>query len=95
MSQTFSFEQAYKRLEEILEKLSNEQISLEESLKIYEEADQLILLCNEKLSNAEQKVQTLVKGRSQELVLQEGTQKPVLEEFNTSKQQYLNRNISS
>jgi exodeoxyribonuclease VII small subunit len=95
MSQNFSFEQAYKRLEEILEKLSNEQISLEEALKIYEEADQLIRLCNEKLSNAEQKVQTLVKGRNQELVLQEGTQKPVVEEFSASKQQYLNRNISS
>ena len=93
MSNTLSFEAAYKRLEEILEKLSNEHISLEESLKIYEEADQLIVMCNKQLSEAEQKVQTLVKGRSQELVLTEGT--PVLEDFNGSKQQYLNRSVTS
>lgn len=95
MDHALSFETAYKRLEEILEKLSSEQISLEESLKIYEEANGLILMCNSKLSHAEQKVQTLIKGRNQELVLQEGSQKPVLEDFNPSKQQHLNRSILS
>lgn len=94
MDSSLSFEKAYKRLEEILEKLGSEHISLEESLNIYEEADKLILMCNEKLSHAEQKVQTLVKGRNQELMLQEGTQKPIVESFNSSKEQYLNRSIT-
>lgn len=92
MDKNLCFESAYKRLEEILEKLNSEQLSLEESLKLYEEADRLIALCNEKLSHAEQKVQTLIKGRNQELILQ-GNGEPALEDFNSSKQQYLNRSL--
>lgn len=92
MDNALSFEKAYKRLEEILEKLNSEHISLEDSLKIYEEADHLIALCQEKLSNAEQKVQTLVKARNNELVFQENNE-PALEDFNSSKQQYLNRTL--
>lgn len=93
MDKTLSFEKAYKRLEEILEKLSNEQIALEDSLKLYEEADVLINLCNQKLASAEQKVQTLIKNRNNELVLQDA-QTPQLEDFNVSKQQYLNRSLT-
>lgn len=92
MNNALSFEKAYKRLEEILEKLNSEQISLEDSLKIYEEADSLIAVCQDKLSNAEQKVQTLVKARNNELVLQENNE-PALEDFKPSKEQYLNRTL--
>ena len=94
MDKTLSFETAYKRLEDILDKLNSEQLALEDALKIYEEADRLIALCNEKLSHAEQKVQTLIKGRNQELVLQSHGE-PALEDFNSSKQQYLNRTLMS
>jgi len=92
MSQSFSFETAYKRLEEILEKLNSEQVSLEDSLKLYEEANCLIVACNAKLTHAEQKVQTLIKGRNQELILQEGS--PVLEDFTVSKSHHLTRTVS-
>jgi exodeoxyribonuclease VII small subunit len=92
MDNSLSFEKAYKRLEDILEKLNSEHISLEDSLKIYEEADRLITLCQEKLSSAEAKVQILIKTRNNELALQENLE-PSLEDFNPSKEQYLNRTL--
>jgi len=90
MDKELSFELAYKRLEEILDLLNNSQISLEDSLKIYEEADLLIRLCSDKLTHAEQKVQVLVKNRNQD----SSSPQPILEDFNTSRQQHLNRNFS-
>lgn len=92
MDNSLSFEQAYKRLEEILDLLNNSQISLEDSLKVYEEADKLIQLCSEKLNHAEQKVQVLVKNRNQDT--NNPSSQPNLEDFNTSRQQHLNRNFS-
>ena len=92
MDNALSFEQAYKRLEEILDLLNNSQISLEDSLKVYEEADKLIQQCSEKLNHAEQKVQVLVKNRQQDTTAFASS--AVLEDFTTSRQQHLNRNFS-
>lgn len=89
MDSALSFETAYKRLEEILDLLNNSQISLEESLKVYEEADKLLSYCTEKLNHAEQKVQILVKNRQQD-----PQTTPQLEDFTPSRQQHLNRNFS-
>jgi exodeoxyribonuclease VII small subunit len=89
MDNALSFETAYKRLEEILDLLNNSQISLEESLKVYEEADKLLSYCTEKLNHAEQKVQILVKNRQQD-----PQTTPQLEDFTPSRQQHLNRNFS-
>ncbi len=58
-----TFEEAYVRLEEILEKMNSEQVSLDDALTLYEEADQLILSCQKRLSNAEQKIEILLKNR--------------------------------
>lgn len=63
MSETFSFEQAYARLEIILEKMNSGKLSLDESLKLYEEADTLISSCSTRLSQAEQKIEKLIKNR--------------------------------
>ncbi|HSX03527.1 MAG TPA: exodeoxyribonuclease VII small subunit, partial [Rhabdochlamydiaceae bacterium] len=68
---SFSFEEAYERLEQILEKMNGEQVALEESLKLYEEADQLIASCNQKLTTAEQKIEVLMKNRSGEVAVDE------------------------
>ncbi len=43
--------------------------TLDMSLKLFEEADQLIGLCNKRLSEAERVVETLIKNRSGDLVL--------------------------
>lgn len=85
-----SFEKAYARLEEILEKMNSETVSLEDALKFYEEADQLILSCNQKLLDAEQKIETLVKNRSGELLLDESG-KPLLEPFTPATQSALSK----
>jgi exodeoxyribonuclease VII small subunit len=75
-----SFESSYTRLEEILEQMNSKQVSLEESLALYKEADHLISSCNEKLKKAEQEVETLIKNREGDLCLdQEG--KPETEVF--------------
>lgn len=63
MTETFSFEKSYSRLEKILELLNGGEVALEESLKLYEEADKLIRACSSRLNQAEQKIQTLIKNR--------------------------------
>ena len=67
--QELSFETAFARLEEILERMNSGTISLDESLKLYEEADKLITTCSKRLVDAERKIETLIKNRSGELVL--------------------------
>ncbi len=74
-----NFEQAYARLEEILEKMNSGKVSLDDSLKLYEEADQLIVSCNKKLSEAEQKIEVLLKNRTGDVVLE--NDKPMMQEF--------------
>lgn len=66
---TTSFETAFARLEIILEKLSQGTVSLDETIKLYEEADHLIVTCNKRLTEAEQKIEILVKNRGGDLSL--------------------------
>ncbi|CAF23344.1 exodeoxyribonuclease VII small subunit [Candidatus Protochlamydia amoebophila] len=77
---TASFETALCRLEEILEKMNSGTVSLDESLKLYEEADQLIIICNKRLNDAERKIEILVKNRSGELTLG-NDDKPIIQDF--------------
>ena len=62
------FEQALKKVEEIVAKLEGGDLSLEDNLKMYEEGVQLIRFCNEKLSEAEKKIEILSKDRDGKLV---------------------------
>jgi exodeoxyribonuclease VII small subunit len=78
-----SFESAYARLEEILEKMNSGKVSLEESLKLYEEADGLIAWSNKRLVDAEKKIETLVKNREGELLL-DAEGKPQVQEFSAA-----------
>ncbi|HRD56329.1 MAG TPA: exodeoxyribonuclease VII small subunit [Parachlamydiaceae bacterium] len=80
-----SFEQAFKRLEEILEKMNSSSIALDESLKLYEEADKLIHTCTKRLSTAEKKIEMLIKKRNGELELDEN-QNPATKEFHLENQ---------
>lgn len=76
-----SFEAGFHRLEEILEKMNSNTISLDESLKLFEEADKLINSCSKRLNEAEKKVEILIKNRSNgDLVLDED-QKPKVQDF--------------
>lgn len=78
-----SYEDAFLRLEQIVEKMNAETVSLDLSLKLYEEADRLIQHCNKKLLDAEQKIEVLSKTRSGELALDE-SEKPITSTFATS-----------
>jgi exodeoxyribonuclease VII small subunit len=80
MNDPFNFEQAFERLERILELMNSGKVSLDDSLKLYEEADKLINGCTKRLTEAEQKIEILVKNRAGELACQEnGT--PITQPF--------------
>jgi exodeoxyribonuclease VII small subunit len=67
--QGMTFEQAFARLEQILERMNSGGVSLDESLKLYEEADLLIVFCSKRLNDAEKKIELLMKNRNGELVV--------------------------
>ncbi len=54
-----SFEELLLRLEEISEKLENEEIGLDESIKLYEEGINISKNCYNKLKDAELKITEL------------------------------------
>jgi exodeoxyribonuclease VII small subunit len=56
-----NFEKSMKRLEEIVQGLEEGDLSLEESLRVFEEGMQLIKFCSNKLEEAEKKVTLLVE----------------------------------
>ena len=58
-AKTFSFEEAMKRLEEIVRLLENGQFSLDESIKLYEEGVALVNAANTLLTSAKQKLMTV------------------------------------
>lgn len=66
--ESMSYEAAFSRLEQILERMNSGSVSLDESLKLYEEADRLIGFCNKQLIEAERKVEVLLKNRSGEIM---------------------------
>jgi exodeoxyribonuclease VII small subunit len=58
------FEDALNKLEKIVSKLEDGDIPLEESLKLFEEGIRLSRFCNQKLDEAEKKVEILLKGKN-------------------------------
>jgi exodeoxyribonuclease VII small subunit len=56
-----SFEESLGKLEAIVEKLEGEELSLEASLKAFEEGVRLTRFCNKKLAEAEKKIEILLK----------------------------------
>lgn len=56
-----AFEAALKKLEGIVENLENGELSLEDALKQYEEGVKMADLCTKRLTEAEKKVEVLMK----------------------------------
>ena len=54
------FEKESKRLDEILEAISSKALSLDESLKLYEEGSQIINNLEKALKEAEDKIEKIV-----------------------------------
>ena len=63
MKKDIKFEQAIESLDIAVSKLECGEISLDESIKVFEEAIALIKTCNEKLSAAEQRVRVLIESQ--------------------------------
>lgn len=55
-----AFEKKLKRLEEIVDKMEEGEISLDDSLKLFEEGVKLSRECSKELTQAEQKVKILL-----------------------------------
>ena len=60
------YESALKRLEEITEKLDSGNLTLDESLKLFEEATELTAFCNSYLENAKLKITELTQKKDDE-----------------------------
>jgi len=56
------FEEALKELEEIVRKMESGDLTLEESLKSFEEGVRLSRFCSERLDEAERRVEILLKS---------------------------------
>jgi len=58
-----SFEEALAKLEQITKALEEGDLSLEESLKYFDEGVQLAEQCNSKLNDAQKKIEILLKKK--------------------------------
>jgi len=56
-----NFEKALEELEKIVEELEGGDLSLDNSLKKYEEGVKLTRMCQQKLDKAKEKIETLIK----------------------------------
>lgn len=61
------FEGALKRLEEIVTKLEEGDLSLEKAVKLFEEGMEISRFCGKKLDDAERKVEILLRQADGEL----------------------------
>ena len=60
------FENALAKLEKTVEELESEEVSLEDSLKKFEEGISLVRFCSRKLEEVEKKIEILVKEQGGE-----------------------------
>ncbi len=56
MAKEITYEEAVKRLEEIVTLLEKNEATLDESMKLFEEGTKLAAICNKKLNDAKQKI---------------------------------------
>lgn len=61
-----SFEEALEKLEAIVEKLSNQEITLEKSVELYEEGLRLSKICSETLENAALRIEQIDQSSNTE-----------------------------
>lgn len=61
MKEEKSFEELMNELENIAELLESDNLNLDESMKKFEEGMRISKLCNEKLENAEKKINILLE----------------------------------
>lgn len=62
-----SYEEAVRRLEEIVQRLEDEEIPLEESLLFFQEGIRLSRYCREKLAEIEYRIDYLLKEEQEQM----------------------------
>ena len=62
------FEAALTRLEKIVKDLEQEDLPLEQSLKLFEEGIKLSRICNARLDEAERRVEVLLKDKNGRMI---------------------------
>ena len=60
-----SFEESLEKLEEIVNKLENGDVPLDEAIDEFNKAMQLVKVCNEKLETAEESIAKIVKDNGE------------------------------
>ena len=68
MNKTMTFEKAMKKLEEIVQELETGELTLEESLKKFQEGVTLSKFCSSKLDETENKITLLLKDHHGNLI---------------------------
>jgi exodeoxyribonuclease VII small subunit len=66
-----SFESAMDRLEEIVEQMESGKMMLEELILRYEEGMKLVKICQERLANAEQRIEIIARDNAGKAVIKE------------------------
>lgn len=61
------FEEAIKRLEEIVEEMEGKDLQLEKSIKLFQEGMEIAAFCNNKLDEAERKINIVMKNSNGQL----------------------------
>lgn len=63
-----TFEEAMNELEEIVEKLENGELTLDQSLECFQKGIELSKYCNKRLDEVEKKITVLIENEEGELV---------------------------
>ena len=58
---TLTFEEALKRLEQVVDTLESGEVPLETVINLFQEGMQLSQICGQKLDKVEQKIETLIE----------------------------------
>ncbi len=61
MEKKINFEEELNHLKQIVSDIQSGNLSIDESLKLYEEGQKIIALLNEELKKAEEKVEKIIK----------------------------------
>ncbi|OGL39635.1 MAG: exodeoxyribonuclease VII small subunit [Candidatus Schekmanbacteria bacterium GWA2_38_11] len=64
MEKEIKFEVAFSELEKIVKKLEQGNLTLDESIKLFEEGIKLSKICSSKLEEAEKKIEILIKAEN-------------------------------
>ena len=65
MEQELSFEESLEKLEEIVNKLENGNVPLDDAIDEFKKAMDLVKICNEKLEDAEESIAKIVQDNGE------------------------------